>query len=285
MTARLTESERELTGEWCEIGVAERNTELFGNQRRFVTAVYEHVPSAVKIVVQPVTDDIKVNDNPEHEITVIEPLYESMRNTAFIDVVAEIEPVLAELTPKYPEEQARNASEQMVLSSNEFVTVSWAGEAEFDWRDIPSVVQARVETLRQYPLDYTPVLDNPEPVTAVHLERKHPGIISEPIETEIVVEETESGELDVALKGGALRDVIQQERFWRASRVDVALFEAGTVLARVELSIDLRNRGWGEYSGVYRVESVEFTVAGTVMMPPGKRVTRKMKSAVTRFTT
>lgn len=47
---------------------------------------------------------------------------------------------------------------------------------------------------------------------------------------------------------------------------------AGVVLFRSVLVWEshVPVRPWGDASGVYRVESVEFTVAGTAMMPPGE---------------
>lgn len=265
----------ELPDEWEEIYYAEQHIEVAGSDFTLVKALYEHVPLSIKVAVYP-DEKVPLNDNPTHRIKLIQPLYNRIGNRVYIEKANEIESVIATITPYYnPDGEYESENNEFGIMSD-YVKFATTIEGRFDWEVFSDSTLSKVKTLKQYPLDYSYLIDTHErPSTAADIEEHESGLLPQPIDGEIYVCEDHDGSNTVCLRGGSINDIKDVHSHFDIQDVDLSDLDVGTELAHVKLRIE---NPYGPYSGDwrYKIEAKNFTDAGRRIQTLSYRVKKRI---------
>lgn len=297
----------ELPEGWSEVYYAEQTVEVDGEEYVFVKALYEHVPSAVKVVVEPPTavnarveppSKMNVEEMPKHRVVAVEPLYEDILSLLYYDRGYELDDVLYSALP----ELSRDESSGKRLTIHTEISHPESEDA-YEWDLIPDEALERLQTYRQYPLDYSPLFSRSSPLRTLYniAEEYDPEILPEPIEATVLVSaspETDEKRLELdrqlpenkheallsldrgvepLLKqpGGDNRHrSVQENPILRLSESDFEELEPGTELATIYVELD--PDGWRHHRK-FRVTDITYTEVGKQLISPLYRTRIKVK--------
>jgi len=262
---------------WHEAYYAERDFTHDNETYQLVKALYEHVPTALKVAVYPY-ESMPIGGKPTHRVKLVLPLYDRIGVYMFEHKATEIEWVLSSIIPCYDPEEQCDSDTDLFGTKSDYIRYHPTIEADFEWGRYPQNALSSLKTLKQYPLDYSFLLENYEGVnTAIWIEQLYPGLISQPIQSRIVIGENTSGEMEIQFADGSnIDNVVNLRSRIKRSKLNLTDYATGTVLAHVKLIIEQP-----EY-GAIRIEDITFTEAGRDLMPLTTRVRQKVSNIVGR---
>jgi len=269
---------------WVEVYHSRRNLTHGNETYELVKALYEHVPTALKVAVYP-EESIQIEGKPTHQIISIIPLYEHIGLYVYSDKTEEINQHLSSTIPYYNPNNQYDPQENINGRKSEWIKYRWIIEPEFkQWDKYPKSALLSLKTQNQYPLDYSYLLENYEGThTAVRIEQTYPGLISQPIQSQIVIGENTNSEKEIQFEDGSDIDgIVNLKSYIKRSKINPANFDKGTVLANVTLTIrdslpdhpDFRSDSYG----VVKVENITYTDIGENIMPFTTQIKRKLKA-------